>query len=183
MAEIIYSNKYIQPKKAEFGKLNDLITDELIDLCKTKKRIVIYGHAKSGKILIANKLSKKLNYKLIVSDDYIYLGFKESMYHIKDLINETKEPLIIEGVQTSRLLRKGLEMNDFYADLIIHTEINTESLIIAYNNDNEGHKINNVINFNEKVIDKIFYEWHDMQLRYYPELMPEIININTSFNK
>ena len=70
MAAIKYSDKYKQPNKAEFGKLNDLITDELVNLCKDKKRIIIYGHAKSGKILIAKELSRLLNFKLIVSESF-----------------------------------------------------------------------------------------------------------------
>ena len=36
-------------------------------------------------------------------------------------------------------------------------------------------------NFNEKVIDKIFYEWYEIQLKYYSNKLPEIIKINTSF--
>lgn len=181
MAAIKYSDKYKQPNKAEFGKLNDLITDELVNLCKDKKRIIIYGHAKSGKILIAKELSRLLNFKLIVSDDYMHLGFKDAMYHIKEIAMLSNEPLIIEGVQASRLLRKGVELNDFFSDLIIHTEINIPSLMLSYQRDGEAHKINNVINFNEKVIDKIFYEWYEIQLKYYSNKLPEIIKINTSF--
>jgi hypothetical protein len=41
MAAIKYSDKYKQPNKAEFGKLNDLITDELVNLCKDKKSLYI----------------------------------------------------------------------------------------------------------------------------------------------
>lgn len=53
--------------------------------------------------------------------------------------------------------------------------------MLSYQRDGEAHKINNVINFNEKVIDKIFYEWYEIQLKYYSNKLPEIIKINTSF--
>lgn len=161
----------------EFGKIDSLITDELINQCLDKHRIIIYGHAKSGKILIARSLAEKLKRKLIITDDYMEYGFKHSMYVIKDLIEETKEPLIIEGVQTSRLLRKGLEYNDFYCDMIIHLECNKQSIEQAYINDNEEHKLSKVYTFNE-MLDNIFEEWYQ-NMSF--DKMPLIIKLNTSF--
>ena len=161
----------------EFGKIDSLITDELINQCLDKHRIIIYGHAKSGKILIARSLAEKLKRKLIITDDYMEYGFKQSMYVIKDLIEETKEPLIIEGVQTPRLLRKGLEYNDFYCDMIIHLECNKQSIEQAYIKDNEEHKLSKVYTFNE-MLDNIFEEWYqNMSI----DKMPLIIKLNTSF--
>ena len=179
---IEYSKDYHQTEKAEFGVKN-LITKELIELCKGKKYIVIYGHTKSGKVAVGKLLSEALNIRLIISDDYKYLGWEKNMYHIREIIKSTDEPLIIEGVQSGRLLRKGIQLNDFFADLVIHLEINKQSLSIAYQKDGEGYKLkhNKVFNFNKNILDKIFFEWYYLQKQYYPEKMPIIINMNTSF--
>lgn len=164
----------------EFGKIDSLITEELINECLDKHRIIIYGHAKSGKILIARLLAENLKRKLIITDDYMEYGFKQSMYVIKELIEETKEPLIIEGVQTPRILRKGVEQDNFYCDLIIHLECNKESIEQAYINDNEEHKLIKVHSFNQ-MLDKIFEEWYQLMLKHAPNKMPKIIKLNTSF--
>ena len=65
------------------------LPDELINQCLDKHRIIIYGHAKSGKIIIARLLAEKLKRKLIVTDEFMEYGFKQSMYVIKELIDET----------------------------------------------------------------------------------------------
>jgi len=179
---INYSKDYHQTQRADFG-IKNLVTDELIELCKGKKYIVIYGHTKSGKVLFGKLLSEALGVRLIISDDYKYLGWEQNMYHIREIIKSTDEPLIIEGVQSGRLLRKGVEFNDFFADIVIHLEINKESLSIAYQKDGEGYKLkhNKVFNFNKHILDNIFFKWYEMQKTYYPEKMPIIINLNTSF--
>jgi len=71
---INYSLEYKQTSQAKFGDLNSLITDELINLCKNKKHVIVYGHTKSGKVIIARKLSEILKRQLIISDDYMHLG-------------------------------------------------------------------------------------------------------------
>ena len=179
---IDYSKDYRQTQRADFG-IKNLITNELLELCNLKKYIVIYGHTKSGKVLFGKLLSEALGVRLIISDDYKYLGWKQNMYHIREIIKSTDEPLIIEGVQSGRLLRKGVEFNDFFADLVIHLEINNVSLSIAYQRDGEGYKLrhNKVFNFNKHIIDNIFFKWYEMQINMYPEKMPIIINVNTSF--
>lgn len=179
---IDYSKDYHQTQRAEFG-IKNLVTNELIELCKNKKYIVIYGHTKSGKVLFGKLLSEALGIKLIISDDYKYLGWKQNMYHIRKLIKSTDESLIIEGVQSGRLLRKGVEFNDFFADLVIHLEINKQSLSVAYQKDGEGYKLrhNKVFNFNKHILDNIFFKWYEMQKKIYPEKMPIIINADTSF--
>jgi hypothetical protein len=180
---INYSLEYKQTSQAKFGDLNSLMTDELINLCNDKKHIIVYGHTKSGKVIIAKKLSEILKRQLIISDDYMHLGFENSMYHIRDMIKEIKEPLIIEGVQTPRILRKGIENSDFFCDLIIHLTINENSITMAYHKDKESEKLKNnkVFNFNKNVLDKIFFEWYSMQKSKHPEKMPVIVNVNTSF--
>ena len=173
---------YRQTKKAEFGKLDMLINDDLINICKKSKHIIIYGHAKSGKVLLGKKLSKIIGCDLIISDDYMHLGWADNMYHIKELV-QTKykdKQVIFEGVQTCRLLRKGVQLNDYYPDLVIHVTCNYKSIAQCYRNDRVAYKLKGgkVKRFNEKILDKIFFEWWEILPE---EKRPKIINIDTSF--
>ena len=166
---------YSQNDNAEFGKLDMLVTDELISLCKNSKHIIIYGHSK-------RLISKKIGCGLIVSDDYMYLGWSDNMYYIKELLQtkHSEEQIIFEGVQTCRLLRKGVQLNDYYPELVIHITCNYRSIEQCYWNDNQQYKLKGgkVKRFNEKILDKIFYEWWDILPK---EKRPKIINIDTSF--
>jgi len=181
---IEYSKEYKQFNKADFG-VENLITDELINLCKNKKHIIIYGHSKSGKVCLAKIISEKLKCKLIISDDYMHLGWDDNMYHIRDLLkNEFAETqTIFEGVQTCRLLRKGVQLDDYYPDLVIHITCNYESIVQSYYNDGQQYKLKGgkVKRFNEKILDKIFFEWYDLLMKNKPNKKPMIININTSY--
>ena len=173
---------YTQKHNAEFGKLDMLVTDELINICKNSKHIIIYGHAKSGKVILGRLISEKIGCDLIVSDNYMYLGWSDNMYYIKELL-QTKykdEQVIFEGVQTCRLLRKGVQLNDYYPELVIHVTCNYRSIEQCYCNDNEQYKLKGgkVKRFNEKILDKIFHEWWDILPK---EKRPKIINIDTSF--
>lgn len=178
----MYTNEYKQPCKAKFGNLTDLITPELISLCRDAKHIVIYGHARSGKSLITKCLSEKLdNRKFVFSDWYMYLGFQQNMYALLAIIrNNTKQlPLIIEGIQTCRLLRKGIEKNVFNPEIVIHIVCNYETIVHGYKEAGEAHKLrNNLVKNWNTMFDKIFFDWYDMIK--YSENKPKIIKIDTS---
>jgi hypothetical protein len=173
---------YSQKDNAEFGKLDMLVTDELINLCKKSKHIIIYGHSKSGKVILGRLISEKIGCDLIVSDDYMHLGWSDNMYYIKELLQtkHKEEQIIFEGVQACRLLRKGVQLNDYYPELVIHVTCNYRSIEQCYLNDGQQNKLKGgkVKRFNEKILDKIFYEWWDMLPK---EKRPKIINIDTSF--
>lgn len=184
MVQIRYSQLYTQPFNASFGNLENLITPELIDLCQDAKYIVIYGHTKSGKSLLAKELSRKLNDReYIFSDWFQHLGFKDAMYYILKEIQFNDKQLIIEGIQMSRLLRKGLQMNNFYPEVVIHIECDYETVKYAYIRDGEKDKLRQDGRFIKHwngMIDKIFYEWY-LNLQYVQiEKQPTIIKINTS---
>lgn len=179
---IPYSQEYKQPCKAQFGQLERLVTSELLTLCKGAKYVVIYGHTKSGKVVIGRAIASALGRRLIISDHYQNLGWSENMYKIRSIIKAShNEPMIIEGVQMCRLLRKGVQFNDFFADLVIHLTINKQSLMAAYRRDGEGHKAMRAITFNKNILDKIFFEWYQLQQQQAPKKMPKIIHIDTSF--
>lgn len=95
----------------------------MIDIYPTDKTIVIWGFSATGKTTLGEILSKKMNCKLIKTDDYIPYGFKESIYRIFFDLKDISDRVIIEGVQIPRMLRAGLE-NNFKPDLVIICKAN-----------------------------------------------------------
>lgn len=93
--------------------------------------IVIVGAPASGKTTIADQLAKDYpDYKVYHTDDYISHGFVESLYKLmEDLAADQNKKQIIEGIQAARLLRKGVELGTFHADLVITVDtMQTEKL-------------------------------------------------------
>jgi hypothetical protein len=178
---INYCSEYVQPTKAEFGNLSALVTPELINICRKAKYVVIYGYTKSGKVIIGKLIADKLNRQLIISDHYRHLGWENNMYHIRSIIEATNQPLVIEGVQSGRLLRKGCQRNDFFADVVIHLTINNASVAESYIRDGEGEKLKYIHNFNKNILDKIFFDWYKLQLEKHPRRVPIMVHIDTSF--
>jgi len=182
--EIIYNHELYQQKhKATYGELSNLITDDLIDLCKKSKHILIYGHTKSGKVLLGKLLAGKLGCDLIISDDYKYLGWSNNMYYVKEHLLQKKykdKQVIYEGIQTCRALRKGVQLDDYYPDMVIHVTCDYNCIEKCYYRDMEGHKLKGgkVKIFNEKVLDKIFFDWWEILPK---NKRPILVNIDTSF--
>ena len=133
------------------------IPEDLIPCCRKAGVIVIFGYAKTGKIKIARRLSELLdNRRVIVSDDYRNLGFEPALYAMIKDANELVSqgiPLIIEGVQTARMLRKG-----FKADLVIRTVCNWRTIRRCYIIDGEVNKLPKIPGFN-KGLEKVFREY------------------------
>jgi uridine kinase len=160
-----------------------LITPELIDYCSQFKTITVLGYTKTGKITIAKKLSQELNYLLFISDHYININNREqSLYDMMDHIipyYNSNQPLIIEGILGFRLLRKGLQLNNFHTDLIIKTKCNNETIKHFYKMDREEYKINRALSFN-KGLDKIWNEYRDLLLHNNLNKIPKFIELETT---
>jgi tRNA uridine 5-carbamoylmethylation protein Kti12 len=99
----------------------DLITPELIEICKDKKLIVVCGYTKTGKVTIAKKLAEELNRKLLKSDDYQMFEEQSLEMLMNDVIDslKRKEQIIVEGILCFRLLRKGMEQMNILPDMLI----------------------------------------------------------------
>jgi len=98
---------------------------ELTDAIKPDEHtIVVVGLPASGKTTVADELRKQFpDYSIYHSDDYMHHGYNDSMYELmKDVQTDPNPKKIIEGVQAYRLLRKGVELNNFHADLVITVE-------------------------------------------------------------
>ena len=150
-----------------------------IKLKKTDHNIVVIGSSATGKTTIANKLAKKFpGYKVYHTDDYLQHGFKESLYVMrKDLAFDISPKKIIEGVQGVRLLRKGLEHNDFFADVIIVCDCTMQKRINRYKKRNELHKLPHLTGF-DKMLGMIFKDYLD-KLAVHPSKRPRILTVTT----
>jgi hypothetical protein len=159
----------------------DLITPELIEICKDKKLIVVCGYTKTGKVTIAKKLAEELNRKLLKSDDYQMFEEQSLEMLMNDVIDslKRKEQIIVEGILCFRLLRKGMEQMNILPDMLIKTECNEETIRHFYEKDGESSKIDRALSFN-KGLDKIWKDYLNL-LYYSPYIIPpEYIELNTS---
>jgi GTPase SAR1 family protein len=68
-------------------------------------------------------------YKQFLADDYRSGDFEKDMYTLRDAIRRDLSPnKVIEGIQVFRLLRKGLQLKDFYPDEVIMLLTRTDDI-------------------------------------------------------
>lgn len=112
------------------------------------KNVLIIGCPASGKTWLAKQLSNS-GHKTFHTDDYMKLGYEQSMYAVlQDIIN-CKQPSIVEGVQGYRLLRKGVQMNNYYPDIVIELEVSEERMMKTYRTERKGKNIDSLLSFNK----------------------------------
>jgi deoxyadenosine/deoxycytidine kinase len=126
---------------------------QLID----KGIIVIIGFAASGKTTLTDQLKELYpSAKFYHTDDYIKYGFEQSLYVLMEhLAKDKSELVIIEGIQCYRLLRKGIELKSFKADLIV--EVVASEATRAERIDERGKSVNAIFNM-DKTLTKV---WND----------------------
>jgi hypothetical protein len=80
-------------------------------LMQKHKRIAIAGGPKCGKTTLAATID--VGFMAIHGDDSIKLGWSESSQMLADYVNSQGEfwPLVVEGVQVPRALRKGMRVD------------------------------------------------------------------------
>lgn len=161
----------------------DLVTPSLVNKCRSFSTIVIIGYTKTGKHPIAKKLASDLNYPLFVSDNYINASNRQqSLYDMMDHIlpyYNQQIPFIVEGVLCFRLLRKGIQLNNFIPDLIIKTKCNDKTIEHFYKKDKEEHKIKRALSFN-KGLNTIWDEYLNLLRNNSFLKKPNFIELNTS---
>jgi len=161
----------------------DLVDERLLDICRDKQSIVIVGYTKTGKIKIATELSKRLNTPLIISDHHINNNRETALENMMDDVlyyhNDPNKSIIVEGVLCFRLLRKGIQLNNFYPDMVIKVECNDETIKHFYRVDGEEHKIKRAMAFN-KGLAGIWEEYLDILSINQSIKRPAFIKVNTS---
>jgi len=150
----------------KLGEVESLVDQDLLDLCADKSRICISGFSRSGKSLIAKKLSEELNLPVIQTDDYKELPWTDQP---EAIIEDLSEPHIVCGVTVPRVLRTGAKLEIYEPELSIWCKINNESLLELYGDQSTAK----IFAFN-KGLTKIYLDW-------YVDRKCEAITLDTSF--
>jgi hypothetical protein len=98
------------------------------------KTILIIGCPASGKTHLSQILAASRPYhKVIHTDDYQKHGYGQALYEIlSDIEKLDHHLLIIEGVQGYRMLRKGVQQNNFFPDVVIELEVTEHRMLQTY---------------------------------------------------
>lgn len=116
---------------------------ELLSLDFRGKNIVIIGSPATGKTtlarLIADNIGMYEQWKIIHTDDFMQPtrkdDYKLALYDMISELQTIHVPVIVEGVQGYRLLRKGVEGHDgwhFYPDVVIELTASEEQIKRVY---------------------------------------------------
>jgi deoxyadenosine/deoxycytidine kinase len=116
--------------------------EKIVELVQNReyRKVVIVGAPATGKSTLGRALADALGYKLFASDDYMELGFERSMYKLLSDVMSHDGPLVAEGVQCYRMLRKGEQLNNFRPDLIIECKTTLEAAQARYEMRGDANK-------------------------------------------
>lgn len=124
------------------------------------KNVVIIGWPASGKTYLSKLLQHdNPGHKIFHTDDYIHHGYEQSLYALLKDVLKHNGPLIVEGVQGYRLLRKGAEMNCFYPDIVIELEISEALMYKTYAEQRKTKDVSYLKGFN-RMHTKILNDYH-----------------------
>ena len=145
------------------------MTDQLVQLCSHYDYIAVCGFTRSGKSIIAKEIAERINYQYSPTDDYLEFDFVEQAGMI---ISDIGPKSVLCGMQTPRVLRKGLREGTYAADLVIWVECDSDTLIYAYEQAGDEDNIEKMLQFSLGMLT-VYQEWE-------AETDAKIIEINTS---
>ena len=123
----------------------------------TGKNVAIIGWPSSGKTFLSKELAELYpDHKIFHTDDYMNLGYRQSMYQCMEDVLCADGSTIVEGVQCYRMLRKGVEKSSYYPDVIIEIKIDEFHLEKVYSDERSNVDIDHVykmIRNNRKVFE------------------------------
>lgn len=122
---------------------------DILSLDFTGKTVVIIGNPATGKTTLATMLAAQTGSRLFHADDYMSHGYKQSLYALLDDVVEADKPLIVDGVQCYRLLRKGVQLGNFYPDIVIELTATEEQVERVYRNERPGKDTKFLAGFNK----------------------------------
>ena len=140
--------------------------EQVLKMDIEQKNVLIIGCPASGKTYLLNKFNTAN--KKIHTDDYISYGYENSMYKILDYLKATEEKTIVEGIQGYRLLRKGVQLDCYYPNVVIQLIISEQQMRKTYLNERDVKKIKYLKGFN-KMHDKILNDYFLLKNNYKPE--------------
>ena len=138
------------------------------------KSVLIIGPPASGKTTLAANIMEP-GVLVFHTDDYMAFGYKEALYVLLDDLKKLPaRPIIIEGVQGYRLLRKGLELGCYYPDVVIELQISKTRQIEIYNLERDPQKLKYLEGF-DRMHQKILADYFTLQLNSPENKRPEWI--------
>jgi len=140
--------------------------EDILNIDIEEKNLLIIGCPASGKTYLSKKF--KTSHKLIHTDNYLNYGYEQSVYKIIDDIKNSNKKTIVEGVQGYRLLRKGVQLDCYYPDVVIELIISEYQMFQVYRNERNQKKIKYLKAFNN-MHNKIIKDYFLMQNKYKPE--------------
>ena len=129
-----------------------LITQKIIDYCKTQQIIVILGPVKSGKVTIARKLAMDTGHELFIADEFIEkYGYENALNQFQielDHCYHSGKNCIFEGILCYRLLRRLVKEGYYLPNMVIKVDCNDETISYFYEKEEDHKNLNRVFGFN-----------------------------------
>ena len=140
--------------------------EQILQMNIEGKNVLIIGCPASGKTYLLNQF--KTTHKKFHTDDYMLFGYEKSMYQVLEDIKKTTEKTLVEGIQGYRLLRKGVQLDCYYPDIVIQLIISEQQMMNTYRNERDEKKIKYLKGFN-KMHDKIINDYFMLENKSKPE--------------
>jgi hypothetical protein len=138
-----------------------LITEKIIEYCKTQPIIMILGKTKSGKVTIARKLSMDTGHELFIADEFIdKYGYDNALEQFELELNNcyySGKKVIFEGILCYRLLRRLIGKGFYLPNMLIKVDCNEQTISHFYSLESPEKNLTRVFGFNSG-LDKIFEE-------------------------
>jgi len=132
--------------------------EEILLLDFNEKNICIIGPPASGKTFLSNKICNKTHHK-IHTDEFLKEGYFMGLHGVMNQLSFLDgKPTLVEGVIGYRLLRKGIELASYYADIVINCIISENKQRYVYLKERNPEKIKYLQTFNS-VHQKIFEQY------------------------
>jgi len=146
--------------------------------------VMVIGLPASGKTYFAGLLSfHNPMHTLFRCDDYLNgSNGQESMYAILDEVwDQIKagNPTIVEGVAGYRMLRKGVQMEAYFPDIVFEIVAPTEQRERVYKQERKDKIFSNVERF-DKALTTVLNDYDEL-IENYPFRSPTWIQVNNEY--
>jgi len=119
--------------------------EEILKIDFVRKNVLIIGSPASGKTWLIEQIKEVAPYhNYIATDDYIKDNtFKGALYAMMDDIktfHDDGKLTVVEGVNGYRLLRKGVQEDTYYPDIVIECKTSQKNIEARYEGDEKKLK-------------------------------------------